>query len=105
MGESMRCPYCGHTGATRTESVCEYQSPIGRGEPSQRGPLVSQTDRYECEHCRRTWDEVAFPRATGESAANPGLSTGRGGRRGYRLSRAAPGRVHCRYSISPMKAA
>jgi hypothetical protein len=28
-----------------------------------RGRLVSQTDRFECELCKREWDEVAFPKA------------------------------------------
>jgi hypothetical protein len=71
MGESIRCPYCGHTGATRTESVCEYQPSIGGDHPTQRGPLVSQTDRYECENCRQTWDEVACRRATAEARRVP----------------------------------
>jgi hypothetical protein len=65
MGESIRCPYCWHTGATRTESVCEYQPPIDKF--AHRGPLVSQTDRYECEQCQRTWDEVTYRRESAEA--------------------------------------
>jgi len=59
MGESMRCPFCRWTGATRVESVCQYQSQPAAAL-AHRGPLVSQTDRYECERCRRTWDEVTY---------------------------------------------
>jgi hypothetical protein len=64
MGASIRCPFCGATGATRTESLCRYEPPpqatVG---PPVRGRLVSQTDRYECEVCRREWDELAYPKA------------------------------------------
>jgi len=69
MGESMRCPFCGWTGATRMESIREYQQSAG---VAYRGPLVSQTDRYECEHCHRTWDEVAYRRPAGELVAHGG---------------------------------
>ena len=66
MGESMRCPFCGMIGATRTESVCEYLNPPTAAAPTQRGPLLSQTDRYECENCRHSWDEVAYRRPVSE---------------------------------------
>jgi len=64
MGESVRCPYCGWTGATRTASVCEYlAAPAGGGIAAPpRGPLVRRTDQFECEHCRRAWDEETFRR-------------------------------------------
>ena len=58
MGESMRCPHCGATGATRVESVCEYlPRPGGPG----RGRLVRQTDHYECDRCHQQWDEESYP--------------------------------------------
>jgi hypothetical protein len=63
MGESMRCPFCGWTGATRVESICEYQQAAGA---AYHGPLLRQTDCYECEECCRTWDEVAYRRAPDE---------------------------------------
>jgi hypothetical protein len=62
MGESMRCPFCGATGASRTESLCRYE-PTPAAGPTGRGRLLSQTDRYECEVCKQEWDEVAYPRA------------------------------------------
>jgi hypothetical protein len=67
MGASIRCPYCGATGATRTESLCRYEPPRPAAGPPVRGRLVSQTDRYECEVCKRAWDEVAYPRAAAET--------------------------------------
>jgi hypothetical protein len=66
MGESMRCPFCGCTGATRTESVCEYLA--GTGPPGHRS-LLSQTDRFECEVCRQVWDEEVYRRAADGPAA------------------------------------
>lgn len=63
MGASMRCPYCGATGATRTESLCRYEPPRPVVGPPGRGRLLSQTDRFECEVCKREWDEVAYPKA------------------------------------------
>jgi rubredoxin len=61
MGESMRCPFCGWIGATRTESVCEYLA-ARPGDPAGRA-LASQTDRFECEVCRQVWDEEVYRRA------------------------------------------
>jgi hypothetical protein len=69
MGESMRCPFCGWTGATRVQSICEYQRTEGT---AYRGPLLSQTDRYECGECRRKWDELAYRRAPAEYASGAG---------------------------------
>ena len=63
MGASMRCPFCGATGATRTESLCRYEPPRSAAGPPVRGRLVSQTDRYQCELCKLEWDEVAYPKA------------------------------------------
>jgi hypothetical protein len=67
MGESMRCPFCGWTGATRLESICEYQRVAEWS--AYRGPLLSQRDRYECEECRRRWDEVAYRRSPEDYAS------------------------------------
>jgi predicted RNA-binding Zn-ribbon protein involved in translation (DUF1610 family) len=71
MAMSMRCPHCGRSGATRTESVREYSAPPAPAVPGQRGRLVSQTDRYECEHCGLSWDEVAYGRATAGALRAP----------------------------------
>jgi hypothetical protein len=59
MGESMRCPMCGWTGATRTASVSEYET----AGPGMARTLVSQTDTLECDKCGRSWDEETFRRA------------------------------------------
>jgi hypothetical protein len=69
MGESMRCPFCGWTGATRVQSICEYRR---AHLAAYRGPLLSQTDRYECEECHRKWDEVAYRQAPAECIAQAG---------------------------------
>jgi hypothetical protein len=53
MGESIRCPLCGWIGATRTASLCEYS-------PMPVRKLVTQTDTFECNSCRGTWDEETF---------------------------------------------
>jgi predicted RNA-binding Zn-ribbon protein involved in translation (DUF1610 family) len=71
MATSMRCPFCGRGGATRTESVREYLAPPAAAVPGQRGRLVSQTDRYECEHCGLSWDEVAYGCSTAEALRAP----------------------------------
>ena len=68
MGESMRCPMCGWTGATRTASVCEYQAAAGGTNPVTGRRLMSQTDTYQCDKCGGTWDEEAF-RREGECGA------------------------------------
>jgi predicted RNA-binding Zn-ribbon protein involved in translation (DUF1610 family) len=63
MGESMRCPYCGWVGATRVESVREYSACGAPPGLELRGRLLSQTDRFECEQCGETWDEMTYRRA------------------------------------------
>jgi transposase-like protein len=70
MGESMRCPFCGATGATRVESVCEYQTVPAPPGPPVRGRLIRQTDRFECEDCKKEWNEVIDPRAANAQGAN-----------------------------------
>ena len=47
MSDSLRCPYCGWTGAARrTETLCE-DVPTDAPAAAGRGPMVRQIDKYE----------------------------------------------------------
>jgi hypothetical protein len=70
MSASVRCPYCGGLAATRIESVCVYAG-VRAGPLGTKGRLLQQTDRYQCEVCRREWDEESFPARHGGCARPP----------------------------------
>jgi DNA-directed RNA polymerase subunit RPC12/RpoP len=57
--ESIRCPMCGSSGATRTGTVSEYDERFEAGQITPRRDLISRTDQLQCERCGGTWDEVA----------------------------------------------
>jgi len=62
MSDSLRCPYCGWTGAARrTETLC-VDVPTDAPAAAGRGPMVRQIDKYECEVCRQVWEDECFRR-------------------------------------------
>jgi hypothetical protein len=72
MSDSLRCPFCGWTGAARrTATECEYL-PDGGPASEGPGPLLRQTDKYECEVCAQVWDEETYRRPqSGRSLPRP----------------------------------
>ena len=60
MVESLKCPFCGWTGAAK---------PIRTGdEPAagvKRGTATGPADAYECEACRQVWEERTAPPPAG----------------------------------------
>jgi hypothetical protein len=61
MTDSLRCPFCGWTGAARR--IENVEAPLAGTSPADRDRPAGEPDKFECEVCRQVWVDDADPAA------------------------------------------